>query len=345
MANLININKKYYITYSRGHIETNLLEGLELNTKHISKVDFTPKDVQYTCLTRIYKICSDPTIKVSDKNNMIGNLYRILDMSEEHIPERIFEIPADEQIEHINNDSTISAEDAVKAKQILEVKETLTKLIDFFTEFNFSPSYRFVNCMAISKDPTTYVRNYFMVQDHPYSAEINEKIQSREFKAIAKSIAKCKPTPINTRFELYFGDPGAGKTTKAMSITKKHIVCSSDMLPNDLMQNFGFKDGKADFIPSDLWMAMENGESIMLDEVNMLPFESLRFLQGITDSKSSIDFKGHTINIHPNFRIYATMNLNVNGECIPLPSPLVDRAYDIVEFKLTADDLISAVMN
>ena len=90
---------------------------------------------------------------------------------------------------------------------------------------------------------------------------------------------------------------------------------------------------------------MENGDSIMLDEVNMLPFESLRFLQGITDGKESIDFKGHTINIHPNFRIYATMNLNVNGECIPLPSPLVDRAYDIVEFKLTADDLLSAVIN
>ena len=225
MANLININKKFYISYHRGNIDTNILEGLELNSKKINKTNFTPKDAQYTCLTRLYKICSDSTFSVKDKNNTISNLYRILDVPEDAIIDRLFESSTEEKLSELKEDENSSKEEAAKARLAIEVKDALSKLIDFFTEFNFSPSYRFVNSMTIAKNTMSYVRNYFMVQDHPYATEIGEKIKSGEFKAIIKTMKKCSPKPINTRFELYFGDPGAGKTTKAMSITKKHISC------------------------------------------------------------------------------------------------------------------------
>ena len=110
------------------------------------------------------------------------------------------------------------------------------------------------------------------------------------------------------------------------------------------MQNFAFTDGKAEFQKSDLWIAMEEGKTIVLDEINMLPFESLRFLQGITDNKNEIDYKGFHIKIANGFQIIGTMNLNVNGQCIPLPAPLADRCLNIKEFKLNSKDLINSLM-
>jgi hypothetical protein len=38
------------------------------------------------------------------------------------------------------------------------------------------------------------------------------------------------------------------------------------------------------------------------------------------------------------------MNLNVNGQSIALPEPLVDRCSDIKEFKLDANALINALV-
>ena len=122
------------------------------------------------------------------------------------------------------------------------------------------------------------------------------------------------------------------------------IVCSSDMLPVDIMQNFGFADGKAEYSKSDLWKAMEDGKTIVLDEINMLPFETLRFLQGITDGKSAFDFKGNHIDIHPNFRIIGTMNLMVNGQSYVVPEPIVDRCAEIKEFTVNAEELADSVL-
>ena len=85
-------------------------------------------------------------------------------------------------------------------------------------------------------------------------------------------------------------------------------------------------------------------KKLSLDEMNMLPFEYLRFLQGITDGKNSFDYKGFTINIKDGFNIIGTMNLNVNGQCIPLPAPLIDRCSNIKEFKLNANALYKALI-
>lgn len=327
----MRINNRFYI-YNRREdkaIITNLL-----NEKNETVT--LPGDMNYATMKKVMEICRKRTISVADKNNALTRALRIAGISDDEITVRLFSA------------AVTTVDDSGNTVKVYDkniAKDAITKLIQFFTEFNFSPSFRFINSFAISPNPKEYVYNYFAVQDHPYTNDISEKIKSKEFTNIVAlfKTCGCTPKPINTRFELYFGEPGTGKTTKAMTLANKCIVCSSDMLPADLMQNFCFKDGKADFDPSDLWKAMENGESIVLDEVNMLPFESLRFLQGITDGKDTFDYKGHTITIHPDFKIYATMNLNVNGQCIPLPAPLVDRSYDIKEFKLTASQLLAAL--
>ena len=111
-------------------------------------------------------------------------------------------------------------------------------------------------------------------------------MKSPEFDDIALELVNITPsTKINTRFKLYYGSAGTGKTTAAMKEADGNcMVCHSAMLPSDLMEDFKFEEGKAAFQPSALYKAITEGKKIVLDEINLLPFESLRFLQSILES-------------------------------------------------------------
>ena len=171
-------------------------------------------------------------------------------------------------------------------------------------------------------------------------------MKSAEFKQILKSVGSTTPThSVNNRFKIYYGSAGTGKTTQAQKETDMRcVVCNNSMLPSDLMEDFVFIDGKATFKPSMLWRCMEEGKPITFDEINLLPFDSLRFLQGVLDGKTEFQYKGNTVHINDGFMIIGTMNLSVNGMVYGLPEPLVDRCADMQKFKLTADQLLSAIM-
>lgn len=229
------------------------------------------------------------------------------------------------------------------------IQDTCKKLIDFFKDMEFEPNFRFVNTLAKHamnvENAQQYIWNYFNVSDNGMKEDAKEKVKSKEFIQIAEDLAKIKcKKRINNRFKLYYGSQGTGKTTKAIEEANgKVIACHSAMLPSDLLEDFKFEDGKATFKKSAMWEAMEKGEAICLDEINLLPFESLRFLQSILDDKKSIIYKNQTIEIKDGFKIIGTMNLTVNGTSYGLPEPLVDRAEDIQEFRLTASQLIGAL--
>ena len=241
-------------------------------------------------------------------------------------------------------------EEESKKKALLT--DALRKMIDFFSEFDFEPNFRFVNTFAriayCSGDVAvkSYVRNYFKLTDSPYVDSIVEKMKSIEFEQIRTNFKEYEPShAVNTRFKLYYGSAGTGKTTAAMKESAgKCMVCHSAMLPSDLMEDFKFEDGKATFKPSALQNAIVNGETIVLDEINLLPFESLRFLQSILDGKKQFLYKGHEINIADGFKIIGTMNLTVNGTTYALPEPLVDRCEYIKEYKLNAENLLGAII-
>ena len=229
-----------------------------------------------------------------------------------------------------------------------KIKNTLKKFIDFFSEFSFEPNYRFVNtfsyCNTIS-EAIEYTTRYFELSDSPYTNSIVEKMKSPEFNDIALELVNITPsTKINTRFKLYYGSAGTGKTTAAMKEADGNcMVCHSAMLPSDLMEDFKFEEGKAAFQPSSLYKAITEGKKIVLDEINLLPFESLRFLQSILDGKKEFNYKGINVQIKDGFQIIGTMNLNVNGSVYSLPEPLVDRAEQIKKYSLTADNLLNAI--
>lgn len=230
------------------------------------------------------------------------------------------------------------------------VKKSLKNLINFFTEFEFEPNFRFINTFSLAlqkgeKNAKTYISNYFELIDSPYLNQLIQKMKSPEFQDIIKGI-KTLPTTkkVNNRLKLYYGSQGTGKTTIAMKETgNKVIVCNSSMLPSDLMEDFVFVDGNATFKPSMLWRCMEEGKPIVLDEMNLLPFDSLRFLQGIVDGKPSFEYKGQTVNIKDGFQIIGTMNLVVNGTTYSLPEPLVDRCEETKKFNLTENDLFKVL--
>ena len=232
-----------------------------------------------------------------------------------------------------------------------EVAKGLANLIKFFTEFQFEPNFRFVNSLALAladtkKSAKSYITNYFELIDSPYAKDINAKINSAEFKMILDNLSAVAPTKtINERFKLYYGSQGTGKTTIAMQETNgKCMVCNSSMLPADLMEDFVFDNGKATFQPSALWRAMADGHAIVLDEINLLPFDSLRFLQTILDGKKEFLYKGNKVEIKDGFQVIGTMNLTVNGMTYGLPEPLVDRCKEMRKFSLSANDLLNAIV-
>lgn len=226
-----------------------------------------------------------------------------------------------------------------------KILEALDKLMNFFSEFQFEPNFRFVNSLALSKSPVEYIKSYFELSNNSYINEVTEKMKSAEFKQIIKDFKRAKPTSkINKRLKIYYGSAGTGKTTLAQKECENRcIVCNASMLPADLMEDFVFVEGKPSFTPSVLWECMTAGKPIVLDEINLLPFDSLRFLQGILDGKSEFDYKGHKVVIAEGFQVIGTMNLSIGGMVFGLPEPLVDRCSEMQKFTLTARQLMSAL--
>lgn len=222
------------------------------------------------------------------------------------------------------------------------------KLRNFFKEFDFSgsTSIRFYNTlyfMAKENRARQYVLDYFKLIDSPYVDDVREKLKSKEFKLLMDELKEFeKPKRINNRFRLYYGNQGGGKTTKAKKEfpDAKVIVCNSSFEPEDLLEDFTFVDGKPTYKYSPLLLAMIWGNKVILDEINLLPRSCLRYIQGFLDNKNEFVYKGDRIIIREGFEIIGTMNLEVNGQIEEVPSPLVDRAYDIIEV-IPTDEFIA----
>jgi len=249
----------------------------------------------------------------------------------------------------VNEKQEIYKQPEISSEKQQLAKDTAQQLINFFSEFEFEPNFRFINTLSKAakylQDAIDYVTNYFALTNNPHKYNVSEKLKSVEFKLIVANLQTLQTeTTINTRFELFYGSQGTGKTTQAVKLSDSVMVCHSAMLPQDLMEDFQFIDGKAHFTPSALQNAIVNGKVITLDEINLLPFESLRFLQSILDNKTEFEYKGSVIKIAEGFKIIGTMNLIVNGTVYALPEPLIDRAANLKEYKLTADSLMNALV-
>ena len=228
--------------------------------------------------------------------------------------------------------------------------ETCQKLLNFFSEFNFVAGARFTSMIINQKNYTNackYIKRYFQLCDHPDCMSIVEKIKSDEFKLLINDLLTLKTPIVNKRLEILYGPAGTGKTTQAINNypNAKVITCHASMEPMDLLKTFKFDNGKTTFEKSELRLAMENGEAIILDEINLLRPECLKLIQELTDNKTKISFENEDIEIKQGFKIIGTMNLIVNGQVFFLPEALVDRAYKLEDYEISGQDLARMLFN
>ena len=183
----MKINDTFIITQVKdtdNTIITNLFTGIKGDAGNQM---FKNNDAKYPGLKSIYDIVKTNTYTKSVKNDRLRRQLSLWYKDEAEIEKRLYvtddNISADLKTMSKNDMDKIDLE---RKKKI--ATDAMQKLINFFSEYNFTPSFRFVNSFVLSKDPITYVNNYFEVQDHPCKKEIKEKTKSPEFKEIVKSL-------------------------------------------------------------------------------------------------------------------------------------------------------------
>ena len=322
----MKINEKYHITSKNNtdEIVTNLMNADETKT-------YVPGDKEYDILQTILSAMRRKTVSPVTRNRCLTKRLQDLGFTNEaDIAERLVE------------DAATQEQMAEEARRNFEIY--VEKFLKFFSEFNFTVSYRFLDTFLRADNKPEYVTNYFTLCGHPWATEVANKVKSAEFKDLCAHLTYKPEKVVNSRIKVYYGPAGTGKTTVACGEADTCIVCAADMQCTDILKDFCFKDGKPSFEKSAVWLAIEQGKKVVFDEINLLSKQVLQFLQGLTDGKPYVDFEGTRINIHPDFQIIGTMNLIVNGMNFPLPEPIVDRCSEIKEFKLTAKDLVKALL-
>lgn len=320
----MKINDKFYIAGTHdGDIVTNLLSGKKCTVKM--------SDASYEMLSNVLKIVRKRSLSTSNKNKQLAPIYKSY-FSDEDADARFMTLDPSE-IVYADHDT---------------LKRFADDLLAFFSEFKVNISIRFVDTFIRSKDKLAYTRSYFQLSDSPWFNEISDKIKSTEFAALidrANAIYLRPEKQINKHLKVYYGPAGTGKTTKACAEAQYCIPCSSDMDCKELLKDFTFDDdGKPAFKKSVFRLAIENGYTVVLDEINLLNTQVRQFLQSLTDGKEYVDFEGTKIKIHPEFMAIGTMNLIVNGMTFALSEPLVDRCSEIKCYDLTGDNIAKALL-
>lgn len=235
-----------------------------------------------------------------------------------------------------------------KAKSTKDATDAVMSLNKFLSEFSYfrkGASMRLVNTFAISEDKKAVLASYCEVSQMEDYPDLAEKMKSPEFEEVCKKFEsfKGKVKPLNTRFAVFYGNPGGGKTYAAINAAKKIngddkcdvVPCSPSMDAADLLYAYrlDYKTGKRGYVPTALLTAMIHGRAVVLDEINLLPMEARMFLQDILDNKSCVHVMGVELPIKNGFFVIGTMNLETGLGSQPLPQPLVDRACVVKEFK------------
>lgn len=216
-----------------------------------------------------------------------------------------------------------------------EVLEGIEELQNTMLQFDTSVSPRMVSTMLHHNNPEAYLYGYLKLTGRECD-DFMKKTQSQEWRRMMNKLKSANPKRINKRLAIYFGPAGGGKTTAALREAGKKIGMHKDMTAKELMFDFTFDgNGNAQFSKSVFAQAMENGEAIVCDELNLASNTLLQFMQSVLDNSKSIFMDGKELVIKEGFKVIGTMNDVVSGVDRILPEPIIDRALDIRYFELT----------
>eukprot|EP00400_MALV-I_sp_L67-5_P000794 gene794-183_t len=141
------------------------------------------------------------------------------------------------------------------------------------------------------------------------------------------NIAKVISMSETGRPILLQGDTGVGKSATVEAAARRQgkqlerFNMSSRIEIEDFIGKVQFNsDRKPEFIPGILSRAAEQGLWLLLDELNLAPPELFTILEAVIDNKpvmlndsSSSSNSSRTVQIHPDFRIFATQNPNTGN--------------------------------
>jgi midasin len=224
------------------------------------------------------------------------------------------------------------------------VMEGIEELQNTMLQFDTAVTPRMVSTMLHHSNPEAYLYGYLKLTGRECD-DFMKKTQSQEWRRMMNKLKSANPKRINKRLAIYFGPPGGGKTTAALREAGKKIGMHKDMTAKELMFDFTFKDGEAQFSKSVFAQAMENGEAIVCDELNLASNTLLQFMQSVLDNSKSIFMDGQELVIKEGFKVIGTMNDVVSGVDRILPEPIIDRALDIRYFELTPSKIYDYMMN
>lgn len=111
------------------------------------------------------------------------------------------------------------------------------------------------------------------------------------------------------------GEKGSGKNTLASSVcwVLQQPLCrvqgNADMDKVDMLGSQALNDHGTTFELSSFIQALQNGEDVVLDEINAIKPEIAVVIHSLTDDARSVDVPGYGyVEVHPLSRIWATMN-------------------------------------
>lgn len=135
------------------------------------------------------------------------------------------------------------------------------------------------------------------------------------------------------RLYLLLGESGVGKSYAVAKRFPNAVTyaCTKGIDPFSLL--FNIEEGREGLAPkkTPFNFAMQNGEMVVMNEINELPHETLMFLQGITDESESVVIGSEYVKIGKGFKIVGTMNPpSETDERTPLGDALMKRAIGYV---------------
>ncbi|KAG9000235.1 hypothetical protein FRB93_012775 [Tulasnella sp. JGI-2019a] len=149
------------------------------------------------------------------------------------------------------------------------------------------------------------------------------------------------------------GSPGVGKTSliTALASVCRYNLCRINLSDQtDLMDLFGsdlpVEGGKpGEFVWKDapFLRALQGGDWVLLDEMNLAPQAILEGLNAVLDHRGTVYIPelGRTFGCHPNFRVFAAQNpLKQGGARKGLPKSFLNRFTKVYIQELSAADLL-----
>lgn len=148
------------------------------------------------------------------------------------------------------------------------------------------------------------------------------------------------------------GSPGVGKTSLivALAAMSGHALCRINLSDQtDLIDLFGSDMpveggnlGEFAWRDAAFLRAMQNGDWVLLDEMNLAPQAVLEGLNAVLDHRGTVFIPelGREFVKHPNFRVFAAQNpLGQGGGRKGLPKSFVNRFTKVYVEALSKDDL------